>query len=364
MQVHKILVIIRQVNGDVLFASPVINALKDAYPASKIDLLVNESTLSMAEALPNVSDIYAYCYTWRKKGFFYRCWKEIQLFLKVWKKYDVALSLTASDRSILLAIMAGKISVGALDDEIQKSWWKKKYLTHSYAFDPSVSVVINNRKALQGLGLTPEKMELKSQVDPALREQMKNKLASLGLEKFVIFHPSARVSYKIYPTILRNKLLSLLDQEGVPVVVTGGVSDLDSKISDELPNLPHVHNFIGQSSSIRELIALIDLSEGYVGMDTLNMHLAASLNKPIFAIFGPTNPSVWSPWSNDLQRGAGAGAYAVQQYGNVTLFQSTLPCVPCFKAGCDDRGGKSECLEDISPQWICGFVMNWWRKLK
>jgi heptosyltransferase-3 len=357
----RILIIVRQANGDVLLSSPLINALKEAYPASKIDLLVNESTFSMAEALPNISEIYSYCYSWRKKGFFYRCWKEFELFKKLWGKYDIAVSLTASDRSIFLAIIAGKCSVGMIDREFKKSWWKKKYLDHGYDFDPSVSIIMNNRKPLECLGIQSQKMELKSKVNASLREAMQRKLASLGIKKFVIFHPSARVSYKIYPTSLRNNLLKLLNQENVCVVVTGGASDLDFQIAQELPDLPYIHNFIAQCHSISELIALMDLSEAYIGMDTLNMHLAASLDKPIFAIFGPTNPSIWSPWCNALQRGAGAGAHAVQQYGNVTLFQSTLPCVPCFKAGCDDRGGKSDCLDKISSDFVWSFFMNWWK---
>ena len=47
--------------------------------------------------------------------------------------------------------------------------------------------------------------------------------------------------------------------------------------------------------------ALSELSLAYIGMDTLNMHIAAAQNKRIFAIFGPTNLTMWSPWSNELK---------------------------------------------------------------
>jgi heptosyltransferase III len=362
--IKKVLIIIRQANGDVLLASPIVKALQEEYSGVRVDLVVNESTLSMAKAISGISEIYPYCYSWRKKGIFYRIFKELQLFIKLWKKYDIALSLTAADRSILLALTSGKRSVGPVEPEQKKSWWKRKCLTHHYFFDPNSHIILNNRKALECLKIGPATLELKGQVDPVLKKAMQERLDKLGIKKFIIFHPSARESYKVYPEDLRHELLSFFNQAKIPVVITGIECELDLKISRALPELPYLYNFVGKCASILELMALMDLSEAYVGMDTLNMHLAASLNKPIFAIFGPTNSRVWSPWSNALQSGAGEGALAVRKYGNVTLFQANLPCVPCFKAGCDDRGGKSECLSHISPAVIWRVFSEWWRSKK
>ena len=89
----------------------------------------------------------------------------------------------------------------------------------------------------------------------------------------------------------------------------------------------------------------------YIGMDTLNMHIASGQNKNIFAIFGPTLPQIWSPWSNETQSYA-KESKAVQKYGNITLFQADMPCVACGLAGCDDKGGKSDCLYNIDPNTI------------
>jgi len=43
----------------------------------------------------------------------------------------------------------------------------------------------------------------------------------------------------------------------------------------------------------------------------------------------------------------------VQQLGNVTLLQGTLPCVPCGRAGCEDhRDSGSGCLQQITPDIV------------
>ena len=95
-------------------------------------------------------------------------------------------------------------------------------------------------------------------------------------------------------------------------------------------------------------------------MDTLNMHIAASQYKRIFSIFGPTNLKMWSPWSNDLSTSAKVDKQ-LQTYGNITIFQAALPCVACGKAGCDDKGGRSECLHIINPKTIFNEINDWYQ---
>ena len=112
-----------------------------------------------------------------------------------------------------------------------------------------------------------------------------------------------------------------------------------------------------------ELFALSKLSLAYIGMDTLNMHIAASQNKPIFAIFGPTNVKMWSPWSNILMRSTMEDK-PIQAYGDITIFQANMPCVACGKAGCDDRHGNSDCLDNINPNKVFEKIQEWHLKLK
>ena len=98
-------------------------------------------------------------------------------------------------------------------------------------------------------------------------------------------------------------------------------------------------------------------------MDTLNMHIAAAQNKRVFAIFGPTILSMWSPWSNKLQRSATIDM-PEQTYGDVTIFQANMQCVACGKAGCNNKKGISECLDNINPQVIFNEVEKWFKHVR
>ena len=168
-----------------------------------------------------------------------------------------------------------------------------------------------------------------------------------NIKQFVIFHPSAQYDYKIYPKHLRNELFNKLNSLNIPIIITGANSAIDLRIKDELPVLDNIYDFIGQTN-LEEYIALSELSLCYIGMDTLNMHIAASQNKRIFGIFGPSILNTWAPWSNSLQKATNKNS-PKQTYDNITLFQADMDCVACGLAGCDDKHGASDCLNNIKP---------------
>ena len=103
-----------------------------------------------------------------------------------------------------------------------------------------------------------------------------------------------------------------------------------------------------------------DRSLAYIGMDTLNMHLAASQNKRVFAIYGPTKLIMWSPWSNYSMESATHDSPS-QTYANITIFQANMSCVACGNAGCDDKHGRSECLYNIDPTFIFNEISEWFK---
>jgi heptosyltransferase-3 len=359
--VQKILVIIQRSNGDVFLSSPLINKLKETYPNSSIDILINDDTLAIAKTLKNVDNFILYSYNWRKEGKAYKKQKERELRDSIKNRYDLAINLTASDRSVLYAILAGKKSISAIESSGIKSWWKKIFLSKYYYFDVSKSIVLNNITPLKLLDIEIDNIQVDANYKDSAKDEVESLLQKDNINQFLIFHPSAQYEYKVYPKHLRDELLSELNTLNIPIIVTGGKTKIDEKISDELPNLDNVYNYIGKTS-LDGYIALCDKSIGYIGMDTLNMHIASALNKRVFGIFGPTFLSMWSPWENRLQQNISTNA-PIQSYGNITLFQADMECVACGKAGCDDKHGKSECMYNISPKEISNEVSKWLKSL-
>jgi lipopolysaccharide heptosyltransferase II len=92
--------------------------------------------------------------------------------------------------------------------------------------------------------------------------------------------------------------------------------------------------------SLPELIEWLRLSELLVTNDTGPMHLAAAINKPVVAMFGPTEPRKTGP------------------YGQVDhALQLELPCVPCMKSRCRWHE-PMECLRGLRPERVLAAVQE------
>ena len=355
---HKILIVIQRSNGDVLLSHRLISALDVYYQSSKIDLLVNDDTLPVAELLPYVNIVHTFSYI-KKRDEHWR--QEANLIKKIYRKYDLCINLTASDRSVIYALLASKNSISAIENNNKKSWWKKIFLTHYYYFNTNKHILYNNLQPLKKLNISSDEVGDFPILNQHAIDKVNIMLNKLDIKEFIVFHPSAQYDYKIYPKHLRDQLLNLLNTLGIPIIVTGADNKFDVEIKENLPLLSNIHNFIGRTT-LEEYFALSYLSVAYIGMDTLNMHIAAIQNKRIFAIFGPTNLKMWAPWSNSFNIATNENK-PLQTYGNVTIFQSALPCVACGNSGCDNNGGRSECLFTINPHDISSEVVAWYENV-
>ncbi|MDA9801539.1 glycosyltransferase family 9 protein [Candidatus Pseudothioglobus singularis] len=352
--INKILIIIQRSNGDVFFSQTLIESLYQNYKNPKIDLLVNDDTKATANLIPNINFINTFSYDQKKKN----RWKQEKILVSsIFMKYDLSISLTASDRSVIYSLLASNISISAIEKNSKKSWWKKLLLSHYYYFDNNKHIHLNNLESLNLLKINHTNNQASPQISDACISKVKNKLTTKSIKDFIIFHPSAQYEYKIYPKHLRNELLAELNSLNIPIIITGGKSEIDMEIKKCLPVLENLTDFIGETS-LQEYVALSQLSSAYIGMDTLNMHIAAAQNKRIFAIYGPTKLSMWSPWSNYSEISANENI-PLQTYDRVTVFQAEMACVACGMAGCDDSHGRSECLYRINPTVIFSQIKQW-----
>ncbi len=355
----KIIIIIQRSNGDVYLSSNLLSVLYKYYESPEIDLLVNDDTYSIANLLPNVNSILQFSYKKKSEN---RWKQEKQIIKNIFRKYDLSINLTASDRSVIYALFASKKSISAIEKDSFKSWWKKLLLSYHYYFDPNKHILINNSEPLNCLKINHNNIQHPPLIPNDVVLNIKKKLSDKGIDNYIIFHPSAQYNYKIYPKNLRNKLLESLASLGIPILITGSSNKIDLEIKKEIPEALNIYNFIGKTS-LEEYFVLSQNSLAYIGMDTLNMHIAASHNKPIFAIFGSSKLSMWSPWSNNLQK-ATKDNKPIQVYDNITIFQSSLPCNVCGVIGCGDIHGRDEFKFFIKPEDIFNSVEKWYKKNK
>lgn len=94
-------------------------------------------------------------------------------------------------------------------------------------------------------------------------------------------------------------------------------------------------NFINliNKTSIQELCDYISMLDLFITNDSGPMHIAASFNIPIIAMFGPTDSKETSPWSK-----------------NAILLNKNLSCAPCKKRECPLK--HHNCMKLITPDEV------------
>jgi heptosyltransferase-3 len=349
---RRVLVIATRRIGDVLLATPVIRSLKRAWPDSDIDALVFNSTAPVLAANP---DVHALRVIPERPTLL----QHIDFIQKLFRRYDLALSLVPGDRPTLYAWFAGRRRIGVLIDT-PKERWKQRLLHQWVAYDhQSRHTLLNHLAVLQPLGVAPL-----AEVTPAWREldtqRAAEVLAPLNHARYVVLHLYPKFNYKKWSDAGWLALARWLDAQGLRIVLTG------SNDSDELDyihrlarDMPNPLLLAGQLS-LNETACVIRGAAGYVGPDTALTHVAAALGVPTVALFGPTDPLQWGPWP----RGHNATTapwrrLGDQTLGNVRIVQGGGACVPCHHEGCQRHVASfSDCLLSLPADRVINALRD------
>ncbi len=126
---------------------------------------------------------------------------------------------------------------------------------------------------------------------------------------------------------LAQKIQTVLD---LPCLITGGPED-GPRAQQILADCPAQVMDLTGKTSIPELIEVIGNAKAVVSCDTGPMHLAAALNVPLVALFGPSNPRRTGPY-----RG--------------TVIRQPVSCSPCNLKHCT----APVCMDAITPDMVLG----------
>ncbi len=276
------------------------------------------------------------------------------------RRYDLVINLTEGDRGAIAAKYSGaRIRVG-FDPKGKGLFGKKKLYTHVAKNCPSLRhTVERNLDVVRRIGIFPalEERDLFHFIQPQTLERMRERvyrarldfvnsathcgekdadqnsqnLAVRGMnEGFILIHPTSRWRFKCWPVEKMRALAKALLEEGVQLVFTSGPDAVEVEMVKEISRDLNVCNLAGKIS-LKELSALIQLSSLLICVDSLPLHLASALKKPVVAIFGPTSDITWGPWLNPHAR----------------IVSQNFSCRPCYQDGCG--GSKvSDCLTTLS----------------
>nr|HID59264.1 putative lipopolysaccharide heptosyltransferase III [Desulfobacterales bacterium] len=336
----NILAIILKHIGDVLVTTPVLTALKGAYPDSRISILVNPGTEEAIAENPVVDEVLVLD---RGSGYgvFKKAWHQVQFALKVRrKKFDLVLELSAGDRGAILGLISGARERVGFDPKNRGFWGRRYFFTKLVDKDTGTQHMVDYNLALvRALGIEPSDKRLSFCWTKESETRCRRLLLNHGIrfdDPYVVLHPTSRWMFKTWNASGYAAVCDYIhDQYRIPVVLSCAPNQVELKFTNRIIRLAsHKPISLAGQLSIKELGCLVAHASLFVGVDSAPMHIAAAVNTPVIALFGPSGEHMWGPWGD----------------GHIVI-KKDWDCRPCGRDGCGGRK-VSRCLEEIEPKEV------------
>jgi heptosyltransferase III len=350
---QRVLVIKLRHHGDVLLTSPVFQVLKNHAPHVEVDALVYHDTREMLTEHPAIANVFTIDREWKNMGIVTQTTSEFGLLRKLRaRRYDLILHLTEHPRGAWLTrLLKPRYAVAqralGINEGRDSTWWKSSF-THTYPSPRATfrHTVESNLDALRRIGLQPTMAEKRLVLIPG--QVADEKVAALMVQhnvlpkKFIHIHPTSRWFFKTWPADKFADLILELGKQGERVVLTAApTADEREMIAAIKTRLKAPVVDLTGALSLKEVAALTKQARAFVGVDSAPMHMAAAMQTPTVALFGPSGEAHWGPWA--------------VKHRIVASIDPRHTCRPCGNDGCG--GSKvSECLTELPmPQVLAAL---------
>lgn len=352
--VKKIIVIKLRHIGDVLLSVPLFRALRENYPQAHISAIVNSGTEDVLTGNPLINEVIVFDRGIKKINPLQKYLKELS-FLKMIraKGFDMAVDLTSGDRAAIISLLTGAKYRLAYNPD-KGGFPGKKYLyTHLAIKDGSQHMVLQNLDIIKQFGISTDNLTVDFFIPDDARIFVRNifeennspphppiSKGEKRRDKVVHIHPTSRWLFKCWKDEYMADVISWLINNGIKVIVTSSPDKKElekakrilSLVSYQLSAINYQLRDLCGKTTIKQLAAISEASDLFLGVDSAPMHIAAAIGTPVIALFGPTGEAQWGPW--------GKGH---------TVFAKDMPCKPCKTGNCEGMQIR-DCLALIKPE--------------
>jgi heptosyltransferase-2 len=324
--------------GDAVMAQPLLQLLKQQHPDRAIDVLAPVWVAPVWRAMREVNTVLETPFKHGKLQLGER-WKFARHLRE--QGYCDAYVLPNTLKFALIPWMAGIARRVGYKGEMR--YGLLNILHHDDKAAPRAMVPFYAALALPPAERVPDRSALPRPALSVSDEQVAQTMSRLQLQPdsaLVVFAPGAEFgSAKRWPTAHFAALANTIRQHHPTARVVLLGSGKDKAVCDEVVALaPQVRSYAG-ITLLDEAIALIARADAVVSNDSGLLHIASALNRPIIAIYGPTDPEHAPPFS-DIAK---------------SLFLN-LDCSPCRQRECPL--GHHRCMLNISSEMVWEPLRN------
>jgi len=309
----SILVVRLSAMGDIIHTLPAAALLRDAFPHATLGWLVEERWAELLCTLrypragrrsperPLVERVHTVnLREWRQAIFSFNTAQQVAVALSQLRgvAYDAVIDFQGAIRSALLARWSGATTAyGATEprENAASMFYTRKIETcGNHVVEQALSLartIIGTQENSGTCAASRGDLRDKLPIDPDAEKKVAAETASVP--DFAILNPGAGWGAKQWPADRYGFVAKELAKEGMRSLVNYGPGEETLAAAVEAASAGTATKI---SCSIAELISLTRRARLMIGGDTGPMHLAAALQVPVVAIFGPTSPARNGPY--------------------------------------------------------------------
>ena len=330
---HKILIFNVNWLGDIVFTSPFIRAVREAFPGSHIACVAVPRCTEILEANPRINKLITFDENGPEKTLF----GKLRFALRLRKeKFNIAFILHRSKTRAFITFMAGiKERVGY--DTKRRGFLLTKRLRVPEKIPHRVEYFLQLAKAA---GADTSKKDYEFFITESDKKRSVRILEQAGVnanDRIVALNPGGNWNPKRWPAERFAELAdSLVEKYGVAILITGAKKDmaLADKISAGMKN--KAISICGKTA-IRELASVFKKVRLVISGDSGPMHIAVGVEANVVALFGPTSADITGPYGK----------------GNYIILKKDVGCpVPCYDLACKDN----KCMKAISVDDVLNAI--------
>lgn len=326
--------------GDTLLVTPAIRHLKQCFPGEPVCALVRGGCEATLANNPDLAEVFTFGRLDGPRQTLRERWAEIRAFfawLRRWR-FRLAVDFSSSDRGALCAWLS-RASERVAYEPVLGGFLGKRWLYTRRLHDDRASrheAEKDWRLAEFATGRTGEPSRLIYRVtdtDAAWAEAHWRGLEGGTRALRVVCHATSRWMFKCWQDEkVAATLDDLLARHGGLALLSTGQNEQEKQRALHIRSLMHQRaEMIAPPLSLPRLAAVMRAADLFIGVDSGPMHLAAAVDVPTVALFGPTPPACWRPWSD-----------------RAVVVEGDCACRKVNKYHCPkDRTMK--CLEQIEP---------------
>ncbi|TAN23800.1 MAG: glycosyltransferase family 9 protein [Acidobacteria bacterium] len=293
----RILIVKLSSLGDIVHALPVARSLRATMPQARLAWVVEKKWLPLVERHPDLDEVFTVdSLALRKPP---RPWEEFRDDVRRVRAFhpDITLDLQGTVKSATIVRLSGAAQRIGFAKPVLREWLAGfAYNQHVQATSVhTVDQYLDIAAAAVAGGGLQRIYEFPFPIPIEAQRTADDWIASNAIGEFAFLSPGGGWASKRWPSARYARLAELLEQDyGLAVVLNRGPGEEQMEQAYRRANAVRARLFSGD---VCELAAMLKRARLVIGGDTGPLQLAAALDVPTVALFGPTDPARNGPYS-------------------------------------------------------------------